>query len=340
MPDPPHLYPMQYRNLGKTDLKLPVITFGAWAVGGWKWGGTDRKAAVEAMRAAYDAGVTAIDTAPIYGMGLSEEIVGEAIRGIPRDKVQVLTKFGWRWDLKKGELGMKTEDNEGHPLDAYKYAGKESVIYECEQSLRRLGTDYIDLLQHHAPDSTTPIDETMEALELLVQQGKVRYAGVSNYNLEQLQVACKSPVVASNQKHYSMLRREIEADIVPYAQEHGLGILAYSPLGRGLLTGKIRPGHVFAPGDHRAGLSFFKTENVERVDAMLGTLRPMAEAKGCTLGQLVLRWTMDRPGITTLLVGARNAAQAVQNAQAVDVPLDEGEKTRIDAAVDGLTLTS
>lgn len=329
---------MQYRNLGKTGLKLPVITFGAWAVGGWKWGGTDRKAAVEAMRAAYDAGVTAIDTAPIYGMGLSEEIVGEAIRGIPRDKVQVLTKFGWRWDLKKGELGMRTEDNEGHPLDAYKYAGKESVIHECEQSLRRLGTDYIDLLQHHAPDPTTPIDETMEALELLVQQGKVCYAGVSNYNLAQFQEACQSPVVVSNQKHYSMLRREIDADIVPYAQEHGLGILAYSPLGRSLLTGKIRPGHVFAPGDHRAGLSFFKPENVERVDAMLEMLRPMAEAKGCTLGQLVLRWTMDRPGITTLLVGARNAEQAVQNAQAANVPLEEGEKTWIDAAVNGLTL--
>lgn len=330
---------MQYRNLGKTGLKLPVITFGAWAVGGWKWGGTDRKAAVGAIRAAYDAGVTAIDTAPIYGMGLSEEIVGEAIRDLPRDKVQVLTKFGWRWDLKKGKLGMRTVDNDGHPLDAYKYAGKESVIHECEQSLRRLGTDYIDLYQHHAPDVTTPISETMEALELLVQQGKVRYAGVSNYNLEQFQEACKSPVMASNQRHYSMLRREIEADIVPYAQEHGLGILAYSPLGRGLLTGKIRPGHVFAEGDHRAGLSFFKPENIERVDAMLETLRPMAEAKGCTLGQLVLRWTMDRPGITTLLVGARNAEQALQNARAVDVRLDDGEKKQIDAAVDGFVLT-
>lgn len=330
---------MQYRNLGKTDLRLPVITFGAWAVGGWKWGGTDRKAAIGAIHAAYEAGVTAIDTAPIYGMGLSEEIVGEAIRGIPRDKVQVLSKFGWRWDLKKGELGMRTEDNEGHPLDVYKYAGKESVIHECEQSLRRLGTDHIDLLQHHAPDPTTPIDETMEALELLVQQGKVRHAGVSNYNLEQLREACKSPVVASNQKHYSMLRREIEADIVPYAQEHGLGILAYSPLGRGLLTGKIRPGHRFAPGDHRAGLPFFRPGNVERVDATLEALRPLAGAKGCTLGQLVLRWTMDRPGITTLLVGARNAGQAVQNAQAAEVPLDDRERELIDRAVSGLTLT-
>lgn len=329
---------MEYRKLGKSGLRLPVIAFGAWAAGGWKWGGTDRKEAVKAIRAAYDEGVTAIDTAPIYGMGLSEEITGEAIKELPRDKVQVLTKFGWRWDLRKGKLGMQTQDNSGRPLDVYKYAGKESVIHECEQSLRRLGTDHIDLLQHHAPDVTTPVSETIEALERLVEQGKVRYAGVSNYNLEQMTEAHRSPVMVSNQRHYSMLRREIERDVVPYAQRHELGIVAYSPLGRGLLTGKIRPGHVFAEGDHRAGLNFFSPENIERVDAMLDTLRPMAAEKGCTLGQLVLRWTMGRPGITVLLVGARNARQAVENARAVAVPLSAGERQRIDAAVEGLKL--
>ncbi len=329
---------MEYRKLGKSELRLPVITFGAWAAGGWKWGGTDRKEAVKAIRAAYDEGVTAIDTAPIYGMGLSEEIVGEAIKGIPRDGVQLLTKFGWRWDVKKGELGMRTRDNSGHPLDVYKYAGKESVIHECEQSLRRLGTDHIDLLQHHTPDPTTPISETMEALELLVQQGKVRYAGVSNYNLEQMREADRSPVLVSNQRHYSMLRREIEQDVVPYAQQHGLGIVAYSPLGRGLLTGKIRPGHVFAEGDHRSGMGFFGAENVKRVDAMLEKLRPIAAEKGCTLAQLVLRWTMDRPGITVLLVGARDPRQALENAKAVHVRLGDDERQRIDAAVEGLEL--
>lgn len=329
---------MEYRKLGKSELKLPVITFGAWAVGGWKWGGTDRKEAVRAIRAAYDEGVTAIDTAPIYGMGLSEEIVGEAIKELPRDKVQVLTKFGWRWDLQKGRLGMQTQDNSGRPLDVYKYAGKESVIHECEQSLRRLGTDHIDLLQHHAPDVTTPISETMEALERLVEQGKVRYAGVSNYSLEQMTEAQRSPVLVSNQRHYSMLRREIERDVIPYAQQQELGIVAYSPLGRGLLTGKIRPGHAFAEGDHRAGLNFFSPENIERVDALLDALRPMAEGKGCTLAQLVLRWTMDRPGVTVLLVGARNVQQAVENARAVAIPLSVEERQRIDAAVEGLRL--
>lgn len=329
---------MEYRKLGPSDLHLPVITFGAWAAGGWMWGGNDRKEAVQAIRAAYDQGVTAIDTAPIYGQGLSEEIVGEAIKGIPRDKVQLLTKFGFRWDMRKGEFGMKSQDNAGNPIDVYKYGGRDSVIFECEQSLRRLGTDHIDLLQHHAPDLTTPIGETMEAMELLVQQGKVRHAGVSNYNVEQLTEARKHTAVVSDQVPYSMVKRGIEESTVPYVIEHGLGLLTYSPMERGLLTGKIKPGHVFAPGDHRAGHKHYRPQNIERINTMLDVLRPIAADKGCTLGQLVLRWTIDRPGITVALVGARNAQQAVENAQAVAVKLHAEEAARIDAAVQEVVL--
>lgn len=329
---------MEYRTLGPSDLRLPVITFGAWAAGGWMWGGSDRRDAVNAIRAAYDAGITAIDTAPIYGQGLSEEIVAEALAGIPRDRVQLLTKFGFRWDVKQGEFGMHSQDNEGRPIEVYKYAARESVIHECEQSLRRLRTDHIDLLQHHTPDGTTAISETMEALELLVQQGKVRYAGVSNYNVEKLDEARKHTLVVSDQLPYSMLKRGIEAETVPYAVQHGLGIIAYSPLERGLLTGKIKPGHVFAPGDHRAGHKHYRPQNIERVHRMLDTVRPIAADKGCTLGQLVLRWTMDRPGITVLLVGARDAQQAVQNAAAVQVRITTEERARIDAAVEAVEL--
>src|ERR1700749_3092808 len=136
---------MEYRQLGNTDLKISVITFGSWAIGGWMWGGADRKDALKAIHASYDHGVTSIDTAPIYGQGLSEEIVGEALRTLPRDKVQILTKFGMRWNEKKGTLAFKSADNSGQPLDVCKYAGRASVIKECEDSLRRLGTDYIDL---------------------------------------------------------------------------------------------------------------------------------------------------------------------------------------------------
>src|SRR6195952_1931747 len=133
---------MENRKLGNSDLEVSEITFGAWAVGGWMWGGTERKDAVKAITASYDQGVTSIDTAPVYGQGLSEEIVGEAIKGIPRDKIQLLTKYGMRWDLAKGTLAFKTKDNDGNDIDVYKYAGKESVIEECENSLRLLGTDY------------------------------------------------------------------------------------------------------------------------------------------------------------------------------------------------------
>jgi aryl-alcohol dehydrogenase-like predicted oxidoreductase len=316
---------MKYRKLGETDLNISVVTFGAWAAGGWMWGGTERKEAVEAIKASYDLGVTSIDTAPIYGQGTSEEIVGEAIKGIPRDKVQILTKYGMRWDLAKGEFGFKSKNNDGKDIDIYKYAAKESIIKECEDSLRRLGTDYIDLYQIHWPDSTTPIQETMEAVDQLIQQGKVRYAGVCNYSAEQMKEAEKYISLASNQVPYSMVKRGIEKDVVPYCLENGNGILAYSPLERGLLTGKMKPGYQFAEGDHRAGIYFFKDENLARTNAFLEKIKPIADGKDLTLGQLVILWTLEQPGITIALVGARNAAQSVQNAKAIDKTLTEEE---------------
>ena len=182
-----------------SDLKISVVTFGAWAAGGWMWGGADRNNAVEAIRASYDSGVTSIDTAPAYGQGASEEIVGEAIKGLPREKLQLLTKYGLRWNSTKGSFYFKSKDNNGRDIDIHKYAGKESIIKECEESLRRMGTDYIDLYQIHWPDITTPIAETMEAVAQLIQQGKVKYAGVCNYNVEQVKEAQKTVNLVSNQ---------------------------------------------------------------------------------------------------------------------------------------------
>ncbi|KAA8478894.1 aryl-alcohol dehydrogenase-like predicted oxidoreductase [Arcticibacter tournemirensis] len=316
---------MEYRKLGESDLELSVITFGSWAAGGWMWGGTERSDAVDAIKASYDLGVTSIDTAPVYGQGLSEEIVGEAIKGLPRDKVQILTKYGMRWDLEKGSLAFKSKNNDGQDIDIYKYAGKESIIEECESSLRRLGTDYIDLYQIHWPDVTTPIEESMEAVQRLIEQGKVRYAGVCNYDAEQMKTAESAIRLASNQVPYSMVNRGIEEVVVPYCLANKKAVLAYSPLERGLLTGKIKPGHHFQEGDHRAQHKYFSEDNVKRVNVFLDKLRPMALDKGASLGQLVLRWTIEKPGITVALVGARNAEQAVQNAKAVDVKLSAEE---------------
>src|SRR5690606_27277853 len=200
---------MIYRKIAYSDLEISAITFGAWAAGGWMWGSTDRNDAIEAIRAAYDMGVTSIDTAPIYGQGASEEIVGEAIKGIERDKLQVLTKFGMRWDLAQGDFAMRTMNNDGKAIDVYKFSGKDSIVYECEQSLKRLRTDYIDLYQIHWPDSTTPIGETFEAVSRLIEQGKVRYAGVCNYNGAQMAEAEKTLKLVSNQVPFSMVNRGI-----------------------------------------------------------------------------------------------------------------------------------
>jgi aryl-alcohol dehydrogenase-like predicted oxidoreductase len=341
---------MEYRQLGESGLTASAVTFGAWAIGGWMWGGSDRKDAIAAIRASYDQGVTSIDTAAVYGMGASEEIVGEALAGIPRDKVQIMTKFGMRWDLTNGDLGssgrgpvagggtfaFKSRDNEGRELDIYKYGGKESVIKECEDSLRRLRTDHIDLYQQHWPDASTPISETMEALESLIRAGKIRAAGVCNYDTAQMKEAGQTISLAADQVPYSMVRRDIEAELVPYCIANKKAILAYSPLQRGILTGKIRPGHVFSEGDNRGDSKYYQGDNLKRINAFLDELRPLAAGKNATLSQLVIRWTLERPGITIALVGARDARQAIENAEAVQVRLSAEEMAFIDGRLAGL----
>lgn len=271
---------MEYRQIGPTDLKASAISFGAWAIGGWQWGGADRKEAVEAIKVSFDAGVTSIDTAPAYGQGLSEEIVGEAIRNIPREQVQIMTKFGLRWDITKGDFFFSSNDNNGNPIQMHKYAGKEDIIKECEGSLRRLGTDYIDLYQIHWHDVTTPISETMETLLRLKEQGKIRTAGVCNYTAAQMEEAEQTISLASNQVPYSMLYRDIENELVPYCIKNRKAIIAYSPLQRGLLTGKITAGHKFSKGDSRAGVRYYTQRNIQNTNYFLDHLRPMAGAKG------------------------------------------------------------
>lgn len=316
---------MEKRKIGTSSVEASVITFGAWAIGGWMWGGTNRKEAIEAIKASYDHGVTSIDTAPAYGQGLSEEIVGKAIRGIKRDKIQLLTKFGLSWYGSRGEFYFKSKDNPGRDLLIYRLASKDSIIRECEESLLRLKTDYIDLYQLHWPDSTTPITETMEALQRLQEQGKIKAAGVCNYSAEQMREAEKTILLASNQVPYSMVFRAIEKELIPYAMKHQKAIIAYSPLQRGLLTGKIQPGHHFNEGDTREGNKFYKDENIVSVNNFLNKLKPLAEGKKATLAQLVIQWTLAQPGITIALVGARNKKQAIENAKAVDVRLSKND---------------
>lgn len=328
---------MEYRQLGTSDVKVSAITFGAWAIGGWMWGGTDEADAIAAMETAIDLGVTTIDTAAIYGYGYSEELVGKAIRG-KRDQVQVLTKYGMRWDSEEGELSFQWPDADGRVRKIYRNSRKDSVIHECEQSLKRLGIDCIDLYQCHWRDTSTPLAETMEAMDTLLKDGKIRAVGVSNFTVEDIEACSEIIPIASDQPPYSMVERGAETDLIPYCREHDIAVIVYSPLQRGLLTGKITEDYKFNEGDHRAGNPFFRPESVRKVNAFLAEIRPIAEGHGATLAQLVIRWTMDRPGVTAALVGARNPKQAAENAKAADLELSDEETNRIDELLDQLTL--
>lgn len=329
---------MELRKLGKSDVMVTPMAFGAWAIGGWMWGGSEEKNAIEAIKAAYNAGITTIDTAPVYGFGRSEELVGKAMAGIPRDNYQLLTKFGMNWETEEGEYFFDSADNDGKPFKMYKWASKKKIFKECEDSLRRLKTDYIDLYQIHWPDATTPISETFEAVQQLIDQGKVRAAGVCNYNVQQVDEALRTIQIASNQVPYSIINRKIEMDIVKQAIEKKLGVIAYSPLQRGILTGKIKPGHHFNEGDTREGNRFYTDENISRTNDLLQKIAPIAEKRDATLAQLVINWTIHRPGVACVLVGARSADQVNDNAQALSISLTHEELEEITNAVDEFTL--
>jgi aryl-alcohol dehydrogenase-like predicted oxidoreductase len=328
---------MEFRKLGKSDVQVTPVALGAWAIGGWLWGGTDDKAALEGIARAIDMGMTTIDTAAVYGFGHSEKIVGQAIKG-KRQKVQVLTKFGQRWDTDQGSHTFETQDNDGKPITIHRHAPRKGVFYECENSLRRLGVDCIDLYQHHWPDPDTPIEETMDACASLLKQGKIRAVGVSNYTVTMMEEAMKVVPLASTQPPYSMLRRDIEADLAPWCIENDVGILAYSPLQNGILTGAVTMDRVFPPTDLRSRNKFYQPENRRRILGFLDEIRPIAARHEATVGQLVINWTFHRPGITCALVGVRSAPQAEENAGAAEFALTEAETTEINARLEELKL--
>lgn len=331
---------MELKQLGNSSVKVTPIAFGAWAIGGWMWGGAEEKTAIKAINTSLDMGITTIDTAPIYGFGKSEELVGQALKGVSRDKYQILTKYGMNWKSDKGEYFFDSADNSGKPVKIYKYSGKESVLQECEDSLRRLKTDYVDLLQIHWADNTTPISETMEAVASLIKQGKVRAAGVCNYNVAQVEEALKTVNIVSNQVPYSMIHRGIEKDVVPQAVAKGMSIVPYSPLQRGLLTGKIKRDHKFNEGDTRESNVYYKPENIDRVNAFLLKIKPVADKHGVSLAQLVINWTTRQPAMDCVLVGARDAKQVEENVKSLSFKLSDDEIKSIRKSAEELVLIS
>jgi aryl-alcohol dehydrogenase-like predicted oxidoreductase len=283
---------MHYRPLGQSGIQASVVGLGTWAIGGWMWGGTDEAKAIRAIQASLDAGVSLIDTAPAYGMGLSETIVGKAIAG-RRDKVVLATKLGLVWHVQKGQHFF---DEHGKPV--HRYLGPQSIRYEIEQSLKRLNTDYIDLYQTHWQDATTPIEKTMKTLLDLKQEGKIRAIGVSNCTIEQLGAYRKVGPLDSTQEKYSLLDRELEKDYLPYTRRNNIAMLAYSPLANGLLTGKIGPERQFPPDDLRYNNPRFSVESRREVQAFLDRVRPIATDYQVTLAQIVIAWTLAQPGVT------------------------------------------
>lgn len=338
---------MQYRTIGNSGISGSVVAFGAWAVGGWMWGGTEETEAVSAIRAAGDHGINLIDTAPMYGFGRSEEIVGKALRG-DRDKWIVASKCGLIWDKAdwpkgKGELHFYSDENgavEKTGPDVYriyKYLRPESIRREVEASLRRLGTDRIDILQTHWQDGTTPIDDTVEGLLKLKEEGKIRAIGCSNVSARQLEDYARGGALDVDQEKYSLLDREPETNgLFAGCQQYGVSFFAYSPLANGLLTGRIAPDRQYGEGDLRKSRPRFAPENVRRVNTALERLRPLAESHRIDIGQLIIAWTIAKYGKLHALCGARNAEQAIRNAAAGDVRLSSDDIDTIEEALPGL----
>ncbi|TIP86377.1 MAG: aldo/keto reductase [Mesorhizobium sp.] len=317
------------RSIGKSGVVASAVGLGTWAIGGWMWGGTDEAESIAAIQASIDAGISLIDTAPAYGLGRSEEIVGKAIKG-RRDRAVIATKCGLNWHSKKGNHFF---DQDGTPVN--RYLGADGIAYEVEQSLRRLGTDYIDLYITHWQDPTTPIAQTMEALERLKSAGKIRAIGASNLNAAELQQYVGTGQLDAIQERYSMLDRQIEQTLLPIARQHQVAALSYSSLALGLLSGAIDPAREFSGDDQRKDNPRFSQANRRKVAALKHALAPVAEVHQATMAQIVIAWTLAQPGITYALCGARNATQALDNARAGEISLSAAELTAIDAAVAG-----
>ncbi len=310
------------RRLGKSALKIPPLGLGTWAIGGLHWGGTDETDSLNAIHAAIDHGITLIDTAPIYGFGLSEEIVGRALKESSKRKQVILaTKCGLEWSTDHRQVRRN--------------ASPERIRTELDLSLQRLQTDVIDLYQIHWHDQNTPIAESLTTLEILKQSGKIRAYGVSNFSKAQLQECLElgTAQLASNQPPYNLFERAAEHDILPFCQNNELGVLAYGGLCRGLLSGKVGKSTEYPQGDLRRADPKFKADKRSQYLKAVTRFEKIAQRKDCSVAQLAIAWVFQQPGVTCSLVGARNAEQAQHNAQALAIEFNETDFAEIDRAL-------
>jgi methylglyoxal reductase len=309
-------------------LRASAVGLGTWAIGGWMWGGTDDAAAEEAIRAGLDAGITLIDTAPAYGLGHAEEVVGRGIKG-RRDQVVLATKCGLVWHAQRGPYFFSQG---GHAV--HRDLSAAAIRHEVEESLRRLQTDRIDLYITHWQDPTTPIPETVAALKALQAEGKILAFAASNTAPEDLEAYRAAGGISAVQEEYSMLQRRIEATHLPACRENGIAVMGYSVLGLGLLSGGITADRVFSGDDQRRDNPRFSPENRVRVDRLMQVIRPIASQQGASPSQVVIAWALAQPGLTFALCGARNPAQARENAAAGRLRLSKTDLDAISQAID------
>jgi len=306
---------MEYSAIAGTPLKVSRVTIGTWAIGGWMWGGTDETESISTIRAALDHGINTIDTAPVYGFGRSEEIVGKAIaEGRLRDKVIIATKVGLEW---QGE-------------NVFRNASRARIMREIEDSLRRLRTDYIDIYQVHWPDPLVAIEETAEAMLTLFRHGKIRAVGVSNFSVEQMECFRRVAPLHVLQPPYNLFERGIEVDLLPYCRTNKIAAFGYGALCRGLLTGRMQPNTVFAGDDLRRTDPKFREPRFAQYLAAVQRLDRLAQERfGKRVIHLAVRWMLDQ-GISTALWGARHPDQLQPVDEVTGWQLDASAKAEID----------
>ncbi len=310
---------MRIRRLGDTELELTAIGLGTWAIGGpWEygWGPQDDNDSVAAIRAALDCGINWIDTAPAYGCGHSEEVVGRAIKDAGH-KPYIATKCGILWDDQRRKVLCLNRD---------------SIISECEASLKRLGVEVIDLYHMHWPDPDEQVEEAFEAMALMAKQGKVRYLGVSNFSVSQIRRAEPIHPVSSLQPPYNMIKRQAEEELLPYCRENNIGIVAYSPMHRGLLAGAFSVERVanLAPDDHRRSVADFCPPQLNINLELIDKLKAIAKRSGRTVAQLAIAWVLRRDEVTSAIVGARNERQITETVAAGDWELGADDIAEIE----------
>lgn len=318
---------MKTRKIGHSDLDAGVLSMGTWAIGGgtW-WGENDDEMSVRTIHYALENDINWIDTAPVYGFGHSEEVVGKALKD-RRESAILSTKCALQWEDKTGSYHFSRD---GH--DVYRDLSARGLRRDLENSLRRLQTDYIDVYYTHwqaAEPAMTPIEETMGALMQMKKEGKIRAIGASNVAVKHLEEYVKYGQLDVIQEKFSIVDRRVEAELLPFCEKYGISLQTYSPIERGLLTGKIGMDYVVKPGEVRDNQKWWRPENRKYVLEMLQKWTDLTQKYNCTLGNLVIAWTVARNERINVLCGARKLEQIAENVQAADIFLEKADLDRM-----------